>query len=793
MRPYLAILRDSVREAMTARTLPVLLVFFTVVLAALAPIGLEETTSWKLSFYDITNRPLFLAKLRPQADGEGDTPASRVLERLPERLKKARGLIESTEDESNENRHGTTPKGTEESPVANADDGNQSELLVPRTNLVEAINTGVLPDATFYDAAAWSHINLPEEAERLLEKPREELSADEVKRLNRLLLSAAFPGALRPPLAEQMTISYAGYAMPAGSLPPIYRDPEMVRVLARQILYLLCVWGIGPIGLLISIVVTADIMPRTFEPGTIDLLLSKPVSRTLVFLTKFFGACAFVLISFGYLVAGLWLIFGFRLGIWSAQLWGVVPLFIFTFAVIYSVSAVVGLRYRSAIVAVFAAVLVWGAAFCLGVTLGFFTAFRERARVEAILPLEDTVLVATSAATAYLWNGDEEDWSIVGAGWPARSGRPVPMLQSRILGPLYDAEKDRVIAANVGMGGSAELQIATAERGWQTIPGARMPPGTQELFLADDGRLFAAGLAGLFEFHGDPTIPKEEFNLFGIYDLIPKDPKNSFARVDDLDGLWGEGMDVALGNSSRQAVVYRQGRVTLLKRDRQDEFFEKATSRQLVPPKEAEAGLLAMTEEAIVVVEKSGKVHLLDSQTLKSRETFSPRGEAIPQRVIANPAGTIVAILFHDGYLWLYDLKDQRPIDEDPAGQGDLTAVAFGPQGNLWVADRLRRVQTYKQPGMTLLGSREGSLDMIERIYRYGLKPLSYLLPDTYGLRDVYEYLFTDETSEAMNGQHADLEGQRRELEIAEPLIHNALFLCVVLGLASWYVSRKDF
>src|SRR5690606_38009520 len=53
MRPYLAILRDSFREALLSRTLPFLLGFFTLVLLVLAPISLEEDVPWRLSFEEI--------------------------------------------------------------------------------------------------------------------------------------------------------------------------------------------------------------------------------------------------------------------------------------------------------------------------------------------------------------------------------------------------------------------------------------------------------------------------------------------------------------------------------------------------------------------------------------------------------------------------------------------------------------------------------------------------------------------------------------------------------------------
>ena len=50
-------------------------------------------------------------------------------------------------------------------------------------------------------------------------------------------------------------------------------------------------------GMIAAILVTSTVIPQMFEPGSITLLLSKPVSRSLLFSAKFLGACAFVFLN----------------------------------------------------------------------------------------------------------------------------------------------------------------------------------------------------------------------------------------------------------------------------------------------------------------------------------------------------------------------------------------------------------------------------------------------------------------------------------------------------------------
>ena len=767
MRPYLAILKDSLRDAIASRGLPTLLVLFTVALLAIAPIGIHESISWQLHQTDVIDSTLLIAKLR-QPVVEGQPSASEHLrERLPE------SLAEHLDPQS------TLP----EAERFHADD-------LPQ--LVSAINEYILPDSNFYSPMIWDQARLSSEARELLDLPDSQRSLIQQKRLNRLLLSAAFPSGFQAPPPVEVAVTYAGNDL-TEHFAPLLPQPELIRKMVRQLLYVVCVWGIGPIGLLIAILVTADLMPRTFEPGSIDLLLSKPINRALLFLTKFLGGCAFVVVSFSYLVLGLWLIFGFRLGEWSAQLWMVLPLFVFSFAVIYSVSALVGLLTRGPIVAILAAIAVWGVAFLVGFTNDIATTFREMERVDRIQPLDDTVLVSTPGRTAFLWDNATQVWLPRGDLWrTGTAAQPAPLMSTAmILGPVFDAPHNRYITANVGTGGANILQVGTAENGWKTEQGAAIPPGTRFLAISQDGRLFAAGLAGLFEFQGDPTIAKKEFKLFGLYDLVPQDEQNSFVRVDQEDGIWGISMEVALDRQAGQAILYRQGELTRLERGGPDEHFQTAVSRQIVPRDAAQPALVAITADYVLLAEKSGRVQLLDTETLATTTELNTANSEPPRAVATNPQETHAAILFHDGRLGLIDLQNQSY--GEPLGAANISAIAFDQQGQLWVADRLRRVRALTIPSFHRVHSHEGSLGMMERIYRYGLTPLSYLLPDTYGLRDVYQYLFTDETSEAVSGDETDLKAQRLQFSIKRPLLQNTLFLMVILGLGCWYVTRKDF
>ena len=45
-----------------------------------------------------------------------------------------------------------------------------------------------------------------------------------------------------------------------------------------------------PIGVLLSLFATASLVPRMIQKGAIDLLLSKPMTRTWIFVARYLGA-----------------------------------------------------------------------------------------------------------------------------------------------------------------------------------------------------------------------------------------------------------------------------------------------------------------------------------------------------------------------------------------------------------------------------------------------------------------------------------------------------------------------
>jgi ABC-type transport system involved in multi-copper enzyme maturation permease subunit len=105
-------------------------------------------------------------------------------------------------------------------------------------------------------------------------------------------------------------------------------------------------------GMALSVFASAGLVAAVFEPGRIELLLSKPVSRTRLLLGRYVGNLLVVAANIAYLTVGSWIIFGIKTGMWGAGYLISSVFTIFIFAVLLAVIVLVGVLWESAAVAI---------------------------------------------------------------------------------------------------------------------------------------------------------------------------------------------------------------------------------------------------------------------------------------------------------------------------------------------------------------------------------------------------------------------------------------------------------
>ncbi len=112
-------------------------------------------------------------------------------------------------------------------------------------------------------------------------------------------------------------------------------------------------------ALFISIFSASSFIPNMLEKGNVDLVLSKPISRNEILLGKFLGGILVVLVNIAYLVAGLWVLIGFKFGIWDPGILLTILTITYAFAVLYSLIILIGVVSQSSVLAMIISYLIF--------------------------------------------------------------------------------------------------------------------------------------------------------------------------------------------------------------------------------------------------------------------------------------------------------------------------------------------------------------------------------------------------------------------------------------------------
>ena len=128
---------------------------------------------------------------------------------------------------------------------------------------------------------------------------------------------------------------------------------RMVQGAYAAIATFLATWG-----LFLAVFASGGLTPSLLEPGRIELLLSKPVTRNQILLGRYVGIVLVVALNVVYLALGVWIILGIKTGIWSPLFLLAIPATIFTFSALLALVMLVGVVWESAAVSIMVAVAV---------------------------------------------------------------------------------------------------------------------------------------------------------------------------------------------------------------------------------------------------------------------------------------------------------------------------------------------------------------------------------------------------------------------------------------------------
>jgi hypothetical protein len=113
------------------------------------------------------------------------------------------------------------------------------------------------------------------------------------------------------------------------------------------------------VGSILGLISTAGIFPDFMAGGSIDLYLSKPISRLRLFLTKYVGGLLFVTLQMSVFALASFLLLGIRGGAWEGAVFLSIPLVVLMFSYLFAFCVLLGVLTRSTIAAMMLTFLFW--------------------------------------------------------------------------------------------------------------------------------------------------------------------------------------------------------------------------------------------------------------------------------------------------------------------------------------------------------------------------------------------------------------------------------------------------
>lgn len=107
-------------------------------------------------------------------------------------------------------------------------------------------------------------------------------------------------------------------------------------------------------GMALAVFASSGLIPGVLEAGRISLLLSKPVRRWEILAGRYLGNLLVVSANTCYLVLGVWLVFGWKTGVWRPQFLWTMATTVFIFAILLTAVIWIGVVFESSALATMA-------------------------------------------------------------------------------------------------------------------------------------------------------------------------------------------------------------------------------------------------------------------------------------------------------------------------------------------------------------------------------------------------------------------------------------------------------
>jgi hypothetical protein len=782
MRPYWAVIFDSFHAALSSRILWVAFLAIWLLLGALAPIGYQEvfTTNFQgRDFYNGTQLKAMLARglVDPAAK---ESPVGRIAAAMPEDLRRQLTRV-----------------------------GEGDEVRIRLNRLADALNQLLDGDQDWYDAEAWSGTVRLKELRELDAADDRELTEVLHRRRGRLRIEAALPGVFEGRSARSIALTYAGMEFPASFA---IDKTQFVTLINQWVVPTIINWLLGFILVFLGILVTAHIVPDMLQPGSLHLLLSKPVSRTLLFLSKFVGGCAFVFLCVVQLVVGLYLVAGLRLDVWNVRMLWCIPVSVFLFSVFYSVSAVAGLRWRSPILAIGLTCMFGLFCFVIGFIGGLFDGLVTRPEtIQHVVSVGDEFIASTRGGGLVHLDRSENRWvEIVESD---------AMSFDRVLAPIK-LDSLRVATARVRNGrinpfgsGSLDLLVLSKAEDWRPEPSLRLPTSTTRLIGMGDGGVAAMNSSSLaitdrssiLDAAGEVSGEGQEAGTSGVgqdstTDWLAKlagmmgGATKGFRPLLPSQLTLAQPRGLVVNDSGDAMVVLSRGRLTCLtKPDAAGGDIWTVVAERQLEGDAARKFAIALSENVLMVAWPDSTAEIFDATDLTTLAEVELPSSLVPVGLVGLGDGKRFALVTSDGRCRIatVDATAAATLGR-PLRIKEVESIAHAKEEKaLLVVHHVDQLEVLDADTLEVRESVRPALARWRLVDRYVITPLRTLTPQTGELGETIAAMVSGKSGVTI--EEGGEESQLVRYHMVRPVASCAGFIVFMLTVGCVYFARRDF
>lgn len=780
MTPYFSVIVDSFRAAFASRVLWIAFIAIWLLLAALAPVGfrLEYTTDFRAGdFYNGTRLKAMLAKgtVDPAA---AEQPIGRLAAVLPDELSRQLKRV-----------------------------GEGDEVRIYLRVFADALNE-CLDDESWYSQEAWED-TLQFRELRELEALAEPIEPTLRRRRARLRIEAALPGVFEARSSQSVRLTYGGVDFPAS----FSTDRTQFLTLVNQyVLPVIIQWLMGFVLVFLGVLVTASMIPEMLQPGSLHLLLSKPVSRSLLLLSKFAGGCTFVSLCVTQLVVGLFLIAWLRLDIWNVRLLLCIPVSVFLFSVFYSVSTLAGLIWRSSILSIGVTCIFGSICLVVGVIGGLFDSLVTRpASIKHLEMVGETMIGSTRGGGLVYWDQDSRAWNEIFESNPLGADRVLPPVA---------VNENQLITARVRGGrfnpfgsGASDLLVMSRENGWDGEPSMRLPVSTTGLQLSGDrvvalsgSELASVSLDQVLDAVGSVTSPGTQVDRQDGASDRGSAKTGWMEKLSTMMGGATEGFESVLpkgisldppaslymDSEGKFLIVYTRGRLLRFEPDQGSDRLWRQVSVRATEGEVSSRSWIAVSGELLLLAREEMPLEIYDVVTLELIASCDLPDSISPVFVegIFDGAGFLLGT--SDGLLRRVTRQHARGELSEPLGSSEVECVCVDAAKKIaYVVHHVDQVDVINLNSFELIERQTPQLSGWRLVEKYLISPARFVTPQTGELGETIEAIVSGKS--AMTVLDGPSAGEVIRYKLFRPIVSCTCFTIVVLVSSCLYFSRRDF